>query len=106
LYACTPKEEENYLGMPTASSFLLEAIKYCKARVIIWERSISWKKAPSRELGQVPRVEVVGSNPAGPTLSGAKIFKTSWALRKDGQPEGTLKSKGERMRHLAGLEHR
>ena len=52
------------------------------------------------------RVEVVGSNPAGPTTrrtgpAGARIFKTLWALKKDGYSEDTLKAKGHRLRYLA-----
>ena len=52
------------------------------------------------------RVEVVGSNPAGPTtrrtdLARAKIFKTLWALKKAGYSEDTLKAKGHRLRYLA-----
>jgi len=52
------------------------------------------------------RVEVVGSNPAGPTTrptdpTSAKIFKTLWELRKGGQSEDTLRAKGDRLRYLA-----
>ena len=52
------------------------------------------------------RVEVVGSNPAGPTTrrtgpANAKIFRTLWELRKGGQSEDTLKAKGHRLRYLA-----
>ena len=52
------------------------------------------------------RVEVVGSNPAGPTTrrtdpASAKIFQTLWELRKGGQSEDTLKAKGHRLRYLA-----
>ena len=52
------------------------------------------------------RVEVVGSNPAGPTTRRtgpiqAKIFKTLWALKKEGYSEDTLKAKGHRLRYLA-----
>ena len=52
------------------------------------------------------RVEVVGSNPAGPTTNRtgptrAKIFKTLWALKKAGYSEDTLKAKGHRLRYLA-----
>ena len=37
-----------------------------------------------------------GTGPAN-----AKIFRTLWALKKDGYSDGTLKSKGERLRYLA-----
>ena len=52
------------------------------------------------------RVEVVGSTPAGPTTRRtgpvrARIFKTLWALKKDGCSEDTLKAKGHRLRFLA-----
>ena len=52
------------------------------------------------------RVEVVGSNPAGPTTrptgpTKARIFKTLWTLKKNGQSEDTLKAKGHRLRFLA-----
>jgi len=52
------------------------------------------------------RVEVVGSNPAGPTTRRtdpieAKIFNTLWALKKNGYSEATLKAKEERLRYLA-----
>jgi len=52
------------------------------------------------------RVEVVGSNPAGPTTrrtdpAAAKIFKTLWELKKEGCSEDTLKAKGHRLRYLA-----
>jgi integrase len=52
------------------------------------------------------RVEVVGSNPAGPTTRQtdpikARIFKTLWTLKKEGQSEDTLRAKGDRLRYLA-----
>jgi len=52
------------------------------------------------------RVEVVGSNPAGPTTRQtgpikARIFKTLWTLKKNGYSEDTLKAKGHRLRYLA-----
>jgi len=52
------------------------------------------------------RVEVVGSNPAGPTTrrtdpTKARIFKTLWELRKRGQSEDTLRAKDHRLRFLA-----
>ena len=64
------------------------------------------EKAPVRKADRALRVKVVGSNPADPTIGetspvSAKIFKTLWALKKDGYSEGTLKSKGERLRYLA-----
>lgn len=51
------------------------------------------------------RVEVVGSNPAGPTTrrtgpARAKIFATLWELKKRGFSDITLKVKGERLRFL------
>jgi len=51
------------------------------------------------------RVEVVGSNPAGPTTrrtdpTKARIFKTLWQLKKSGYSEDTLKAKGHRLRFL------
>jgi len=70
------------------------------------EASNLMEKTISRAPGMIHRVGVVGSNPADPTISRtsaarAKIFKTLWALKKDGYSEGTLKSKGERLRYLA-----
>ena len=64
------------------------------------------EKAATRKANHALQVKVVGSNPADPTISRtsaarAKIFKTLWALKKDGYSEGTLKSKGERLRYLA-----
>ena len=52
------------------------------------------------------RVEVVSSNPAGPTTSRtgparAQIFATLWELKKRGYSGITLKVKGERLRFLA-----
>jgi integrase len=51
------------------------------------------------------RVEVVGSNPAGPTTgptgpTAAKIFHTLWTLKKSGYSQDTLKAKGHRLRYL------
>jgi len=64
------------------------------------------EKTPIRRLGRAQEARVVGSNPADPTISrtgaaNAKIFKTLWELKKGGYSEGTLKSKGERLRYLA-----
>ena len=51
------------------------------------------------------RVEVVGSNPTDPTTSRtgavARIFRTLWELKKEGQSEGTLRAKGDRLRYLS-----
>jgi hypothetical protein len=54
-----------------------------------------------RDIRSDFRVEVVGSNPAGPTTRRTgparnKIFNTLWELRKRGHSDITLKVKGER----------
>ncbi len=59
------------------------------------------EKAISKALGKTRGSKVVGSNPAGPTTrqtdpTAAKIFKTLWTLKKNGQSEDTLKAKGHR----------
>ena len=50
--------------------------------------------------------KIIISNPADATTSGtgpagAKIFRTLWALKKDGQSEDTLTAKGQRLKYLA-----
>jgi hypothetical protein len=59
------------------------------------------ERAPSGKSTRVQRTKVVGSNPADPITRGtgaplARIFKTLWELKKDGQSEDTLKAKGDR----------
>ena len=59
-----------------------------------------------RSRDELFRVKVVGSNPADPTTArtgpaAAKIFKTLWELKKDGQSEDTLRAKGDRLKFLA-----
>ena len=63
-------------------------------------------KTSSKAMHMARNPKVVGSNPADPTTRGtgparAHIFRTLWTLKKNGYSDGTLKSKGERLRHLA-----
>lgn len=64
------------------------------------------KKTISRAVGRTQGSRVVSSNLVGPTTNrpdpiSARIFKTLWALTKDGYSEDTLKAKGHRLRYLA-----